>query len=115
MDDMIVYNLHKGEALAAEIEPSTPERRSWICVYPYKEPLVEFDSPAAPWRYRVRCIEIDRQLLAERNNDLDGDEQFIITREDVRLTTVEELEETLSRWMRGKGELTFTNRCDYPC
>src|SRR4051794_17840744 len=45
MDDMIVYNLHKGEALAAEIEPSTFGRRSWICVYPYKEPMVESDSP----------------------------------------------------------------------
>lgn len=115
MNDHIVYNLQKGDALAAEIEPTTPERRSWICVYPYKTVRFGQVDPPAKWCYRVRCFEVDKRLLAERNNDLDGDEEFIITREDIRLTTIDELEECLLRWIHGEIDLIDPYRCDYPC
>jgi hypothetical protein len=115
LDEYAVRNLYREGVLAAEVEPSVPERRSWIGVYAYKEPLFGPPDPAAEWRYRVRWLEVDRHRLAEREGSLEGDEDFIIWRGDVRVNSLTELAETLARWVLLEVQLTFPSHCGYPC
>ena len=110
----VVLNLHRREALAAEVEASTPDRRSWIAVRAFKDSWSGLKLSEAPWVYTAKWIEIDKRHLEERIYGLDGDEDFIIVRGEVRVSTPEKLRESLSPWMNGQVILNYSYLCDYP-
>ena len=113
----ILQNLNKGEVIAAEVDATAVGRRSWIGIYPFKDrALLEnpFYRGDPPWRYRIRWFEVDVSDLESRHYDLDGDEGFIISRADLIVDSLDNLEALLATWKVPQEKLTFPYSCNYP-
>jgi hypothetical protein len=115
LDDAFIWNLRRGEVLATEVEASSPDRKSWVGVYPFTvDERDDLSHSSEGTKYRLRWFEVPVSDLEERNYNLDGDEAFIVTCRDETVDSLDKVEALLSKWQISSSSFSFPYTCNYP-
>jgi hypothetical protein len=98
MDEESISCLESGVRLFAELPASSPDRRAWLGIYPFKGTPFGArpdNSEFLPWRFRIRKFEVDRKLI---DGNYDVHEEELLSSEHWIVETVGEVSTVISRW-----------------